>query len=136
MRIDHVVHWVEDPLRAVEFYEAVLGMPGVAVEEFRRGEVPFPSARVDEHSIIDLMPKSTADDVDALHGWPGSSGNPVNHLCLALDEADYLALRERVEARGVEVLITMTGTSGARGDSKEAIYFTDPDGNVIEVRHY
>ena len=34
MRVDHIVFWVEDPLRSLEFYGRNLGLEGVRVEEF------------------------------------------------------------------------------------------------------
>ncbi|MEA2624176.1 MAG: hypothetical protein QOD06_221, partial [Candidatus Binatota bacterium] len=65
-RLDHVVLWVEDPLASVEFYERIVGLAGVRVDEFRRGEAPFPSVRVAEESIIDLMARSFAPVVDSV----------------------------------------------------------------------
>ena len=44
-KLDHVVLWSDDPLRAVEFYEQVVGLTPVRLEEFRAGQAPFPSVR-------------------------------------------------------------------------------------------
>ncbi|MFM2076822.1 MAG: hypothetical protein RJA49_712, partial [Actinomycetota bacterium] len=52
--LDHVVLRVEDMERAVAFYEG-LGLRTVRLEEWRRGEAPFVSMRVDEGTIIDLQ---------------------------------------------------------------------------------
>jgi catechol 2,3-dioxygenase-like lactoylglutathione lyase family enzyme len=134
--LDHIVVWVTSALDSVSFYENVVGLPGVRLDEFRAGRAPFPSVRISETSLIDIMPREKADDVDQLHGVPGSAGNLVNHLCLALDRESFSALRSRLAENGVEVLATMTNTFGAQGMAAEAVYFPDPDGNVIEARTY
>ena len=99
VRIDHVVLWSADPLRAVEFYQEVLGLEGVRVEEFRSGAAPFPSVRVTADSIIDLAPLSMAESLNAQPGTEGSAGNRLNHLCLALDRDGFEALRARLAER-------------------------------------
>lgn len=38
--LDHVVIWVEDPLRSVEFFEAVVGFPGVRARLQQHGIAP------------------------------------------------------------------------------------------------
>src|SRR5262245_51286827 len=54
-KLDHVVLWVADPLRSLDFYEKVVGLTPVRADEFREGKAPFPSVRVSSDSIIDLM---------------------------------------------------------------------------------
>lgn len=135
-RIDHVVLWVADPLRSVEFYEGVVGFPGVRVEEFRAGKAPFPSVRLSADAVIDLMRLDVAPALNALPGAAGSAGNKVNHLCLALGRADYDALRARLTAAGVATPVTMRDSFGAQGQAPEAYYFADPDGNIVEARYY
>jgi catechol 2,3-dioxygenase-like lactoylglutathione lyase family enzyme len=136
IRIDHVVLWVEDPLRSVEFYERVLGAAGLRVAEFTARKVLFPSVRLSSDTIIDLMPLAAAPMLNGMPGGEGSAGNKVHHLCFALAESDYRALRARLEANGVAVPVTMKDSFGARGQAPEAIYFRDPDGNVLEARYY
>jgi hypothetical protein len=53
-KLDHVVLWVADPLRSLEFFEKVVGLAPVRAHEFREGKAPFPSVRVSSDSIIDL----------------------------------------------------------------------------------
>jgi catechol 2,3-dioxygenase-like lactoylglutathione lyase family enzyme len=134
--LDHIVLWVEDPLRAVEFYEKVVGLAGVRVEEFRSGRAPFPSVRISEHSLIDLMARAAAPIVDMMAGADGSAGHSVNHVCLAMTEPDYEALRARLHANGVVASAVMEQSFGARGLAPKAFYFRDPDGNVLEARYY
>ncbi|WTW93788.1 VOC family protein [Streptomycetaceae bacterium NBC_01309] len=134
--IDHIVIWVEDQLRSLDFYERVVGFPGVRAQEFRDGTAPFPSVRVSEHAIIDLAAKSSAAAVDEAFKVPGTSGHPVNHICVALPQVDFEALRKRVEAEGGDTSVGLENSFGARGHAPRTFYFTDPDGNVIEARYY
>ena len=130
-RLDHVVVWVSDPLRSLEFYRDVIGLPGERIEEFRAGSAPFLSVRVSPDSSIDLMPRAAAPIVEEDLHAPGSAGHPVNHVCLALSRPDFEALRQRVTPVG-----TMERSFGAPGLAPHAFYFQDPDGNVIEARYY
>ncbi len=135
-RLDHVVLWVEDQLRALEFYEKVVGLEGVRADTFRAGQTAFPSVRVSAESIIDLMPRSAAPLLDSMFGGEGACGNRVSHLCLAMPAADYAALRARLEAAQVTLSPTTENSFGARGPAPESFFFLDPDGNVLEARHY
>jgi glyoxylase I family protein len=135
MRIDHVVLWVDDPLRAVGFYTETLGLEPVRVEEFRAGQAPFPSVRISAETILDLMPRMAASFVNAMVGAEGSAGHPVNHVCLAMSREDYDALARRLDERGV-VRKTMERNFGARGVAPVSFYFRDLDGNVLEARFY
>lgn len=134
--IDHVVLWSDDPLRAVEFYAEVVGLTPVRVDEFRGGAAPFPSVRVSDASIIDLMARVAAPVVDALSGGDASAGHRVNHVCLSMSEAEFTALRARLEERAVPTSAITEQSFGAQGLAPRAFYFRDPDGNVIEARYY
>jgi catechol 2,3-dioxygenase-like lactoylglutathione lyase family enzyme len=59
-RIDHVVIWVSDARRSIEFFEQVVGLPGVRVDEFRAGKAPFASMRLSEDTLLDLLPDAMA----------------------------------------------------------------------------
>ncbi|MGB9307197.1 MAG: VOC family protein [Mycobacterium sp.] len=128
MRLDHIVLWTKDPMAAMDFYSRVVGLTPVRFSEFEAGQAPFPSVRVSEDSIIDLMPVEKAAS--------SSAGNPVNHVCLALSKAEYDELDRRLQAEGVGISTRMTHVYGARGYAPQAYYFADPDGNVLEARHY
>lgn len=136
VRIDHVVLWVADPLASVAFYEQTLGFTPVRVEEFRAKKVLFPSVRIADDCLLDLMPLAAAPMLDAAPGAAGSAGHKVNHVCLAMTKPEYDTLRARLAERGVAVPMTMTSSFGARGFAPEAFYFGDPDGNVLEARYY
>lgn len=138
MDIDHVVLWVDDPARALAFYVEVVGLAAVRGEEFARGEAPFPSVRVGERSLIDLMARVGAEVVRAFTGEHGerAAGGRLNHVCLAMGAGELAALRERLAAGGVGITEVPVPSFGARGHSSAAFYFQDPDGNVVEARIY
>jgi glyoxylase I family protein len=136
MRLDHIVLWTKDPRAAVDFYSRVVGLTPVRSGEFEAGEAPFPSMRVCEDSILDLMPLEMADGLGSSAGVKGSAGHPVNHVCLALSKSEYDALDRRLQAEGVDTSARMNHTFGARGWAPHAYYFADPDGNVVEARYY
>jgi catechol 2,3-dioxygenase-like lactoylglutathione lyase family enzyme len=136
MRLDHVVLHVADPLRSAEWFQRVVGLEPVRLDEFKRGEAPFPSVRVSGDSIIDLSPLSAASELERATHAPGSVGHTVNHVCIALTRAEYDALDERLRAEGRDTSARVRPTYGARGWAPENFYFTDLDGNVIEARYY
>ncbi|WP_262322289.1 NUDIX domain-containing protein [Acidiferrimicrobium sp. IK] len=117
--LDHVVLLVADVERSLAWYSGVLGLRGVRVEEWRRGDAPFPSVRVSPSTIIDLFA-----------GEP--TGANLDHLCVTVDPVDLAA----VAAGGAfEVLDGPGPRFGARGQGT-SLYVRDPDGNTVELRHY
>jgi catechol 2,3-dioxygenase-like lactoylglutathione lyase family enzyme len=119
---DHLVLRCADVERALAWYVDVLGLAPVRVDEWRSGDAPFPSVRVSDSTIIDLVP---AD---------GSvTERNVDHFCLVADRATVDAIVEDSETfrhtgeRGVRY--------GARGDGW-SVYVYDPDDNVVEIRSY
>jgi catechol 2,3-dioxygenase-like lactoylglutathione lyase family enzyme len=140
MRVDHIVIWVADARRSIDFYERVVGLEGVRGEEFRAGKVPFASMRLSEDTILDLMPDAMAAPLNAMGARfsatvAASAGHRIHHVCLAMSRAEHEALRARIEADGGKT-VPMRDQFGARGVAPEAFYFHDPDGNVFEARHY
>ena len=133
---DHVVLWTDDPVRATDFYHRVVGLTPVRLEEFRAGQAPFPSVRISPSAIIDLMARVAAPIVDAMAGAEASAGYRVNHVCLAMSEADFTALRGRLAANDVAISSIVEQSFGAQGLAPHAFYFRDPDGNVVEARYY
>ena len=116
---DHLVLITADVERSLAFYLDELGMEPVRVDEWRRGEVFFPSVRLNELSILDL-----------LQGTP--EGQNVDHICLVIEPVDLAVL---AESGRFEVVGGPAELFGARGQG-QALYVRDPDGNVIELRHY
>ncbi|MCV7382109.1 dioxygenase [Mycobacterium alsense] len=125
MRLDHVVLWTRDPRASVDFYSRVVGLAPLRLAEFEAGEAPFPSVRVCDETIIDLMPLAE-----------GSDGQPVNHICIAVSKEEFDALDARLQAEGVDTSRRLKHSFGARGWSPQTYYFADPDDNVVEARYY
>lgn len=138
MHIDHVVLWVDDAKVALAFYTSVVGLAGVRADEFAAGSAPFPSVRVSEGSILDLMPAIAAPFAAHFTGEtkPTAAGKPINHVCIAMDRSELDALAARLASGGVPTHRVGERSFGARGSSEHWFYFQDPDGNVIEARHY
>lgn len=116
--LDHLVINVADVEASLRFYVDTLGLEPVRLEEWRSGDAPFVSVRIDEGTILDLMAEERA-------------GENIDHFCLVVDDdIDELAASGRVEVeRGPMSLF------GARGQA-DAIYVRDPDGNRVELRNY
>jgi len=118
---DHLVLVVADVERTLAWYTDVLGVPGERVEEWRRGEVFFPSLRLSPTALIDVIP-GERDGV--------GRGN-VDHFCLVIDDDPA-----EVAASGrFDVVEGPVQRWGARGDAT-SVYVRDPDGNVVELRRY
>lgn len=120
--LDHIVLRVPDVEVALAWYLDVLGLEGVRVEEWRRGEAPFPSARINAETIIDFVRRD--DPADA-------PGGQLDHLCVVV-EGD---LADLVGDDRVEVLSEPLDLFGARGQGR-SIYVRDPAGITVEVRTY
>ena len=136
MDIDHLVLWVKDRERALDFYEQVLGLP--CCNDYREQGGLFPSVRVNERTILDLFPTkaSVLARIVAMERKLSGAGKPINHVCFAVTEAEYGALRERLKAHGVRTSFEQHTQTGARGRAVASLYFQDPDGNVLQVMHY
>jgi catechol 2,3-dioxygenase-like lactoylglutathione lyase family enzyme len=129
--MDHIVINVEDVEGMVAFYQDALDLPAERLEAYRAGDAPFPSVRLNDQTIIDFFPKPMWTDDPHAQG----SGENMNHVCLAAGKSDWDALRQRLDARGIEIETGPAPRGGARGTGT-SIYFRDPEGNLIEVRHY
>lgn len=122
--MDHIVLVVADVERSLAWYTGELGLAGVRVEEWRAGTAFFPSVRVDDGTIIDIL-------------WDGGMGRAegrgnVDHFCLVVEPCDL----EAVAASGRFTVVDGPDKRyGARGDGL-SLYVKDPDGNTVELRHY
>jgi len=150
--IDHVALSVNDAETMLAFYHDVLGLALERAEEFRRGEAPFASVRVNADSIIDFFPRALWEGGGAgpagsagpagPAGPAGSAGNGprppqpgMNHVCLAYPPGEWAALVARLADRGVHVDKGPVPRWGAHGGGV-SVYFHDPEGNYLEARHY
>lgn len=117
--LDHIVLHVEDVERSIAFYRDELGLQEVRGDEWRRGEAPFPSVRVDAGTIVDLLASPR-------------SGENVNHFCLVVEPTDF----DAIVASGRFRVVDGPGVRyGARGDGV-SLYVLDPDANMVELRYY
>ncbi|MCP4435847.1 MAG: VOC family virulence protein [Actinomycetia bacterium] len=117
--IDHIVVNAPDPLVLVDWYVDKLGLRAERVEEFRRGEVFFPSVRIDDTTIIDVFPTER-------------TGENLNHFCLVVEGGDVAAIAQDPD---FEVVDGPDRRWGARGDGL-SVYVLDPLGNTVELRSY
>lgn len=127
--LDHIVLNVSDIEKSLAFYTQVLGLKGERLQEFRKGEVGFPSVRINEHTIIDLSPLKKDGGGNAT-----LKGN-LNHFCLVVEQDDFPGLVDYLKTHGVEVLQGPVSRWGAKGRAT-SVYLLDPDRNEIEIRHY
>jgi hypothetical protein len=75
--------------------------------------------RLDETTIIDLLQTER-------------TGQNVDHVCLVIEPTDL----DAIAASGrFDVVSGPDRRWGARGDGC-SLYVLDPDGNVVELRHY
>jgi catechol 2,3-dioxygenase-like lactoylglutathione lyase family enzyme len=126
--LDHIVLNVSDVDRSLAFYVDGLGLEPVRLDEYRRGEVKFPSLRINSGTIIDLFPPKMRPGAA-----PQAAAN-LNHFCLVVDGgideivARAGAMKATIDEGPVKVF-------GARGNGR-SIYISDPDDNKIELRSY
>ena len=117
--LDHIVLNVSDVEKSLAWYVDVLGLEPDRVDEWRQKRAPFPSVRVNDHTVIDLFATER-------------SGINADHFCLVIEPTDLQAL---VESGRFDVLEGPVPRWGARGNGT-SIYVRDPDGNTVELRHY
>ena len=111
--IDHVVINVADTERAMSWYRDRLGFQPERYEEWKSGEAPFLSMRVNETTVIDLLETER-------------TGENVDHISFYIDGpfTDLAAFDD------VEIVREFDSVYGALGLGP-AVYIRDLDSNVI-----
>jgi catechol 2,3-dioxygenase-like lactoylglutathione lyase family enzyme len=121
--LDHIVLNCTDVERSAAWYHEVLGLELERMDEWRRGEVPFPSLRLDGTTIIDLFAAEP-------------TGTNLDHFALVVD-ADVAGLRQWAESGELDLVSDTDPVErfGAQGQGR-SIYVKDPDGTTVELRTY
>ena len=126
--LDHIVLRNKDVEVSLKFYTEVLGLQAERIDEWRAGEVRFPSARINADTIIDFF----GTDQEPI-GKEG--GKNQDHYCMVIEPTDMEELKSKFEAMGVEIQAGPGKRWGSHGDGI-SLYIYDPDDNVVELRHY
>ena len=126
-RIDHLVFRVRDLPRSVAFYSAVLGCEVVR----KRDDLGLIHLRVGA-SMVDLI------SIDGKLGRAGGvgagvEGRNVDHLCLRIDPFIEEDIVRHLKQHGIEPHGRASTNFGAEGEGL-SLYFSDPDGNTIELK--
>ena len=126
--MDHIVLRVKDVEASMKFYVEVLGLQPERVDQWRAGEVRFPSARLNADTIIDFF----ASDQETI-GRDGIKNQ--DHYCMVIEKTDMEEIKDKFEAMGVDIQAGPGKRWGSHGDGI-SLYIYDPDNNVVELRHY
>jgi len=136
--VDHIVLWVDDFERSLEFYTDVLGFDAVRAEEFHTGKARFPSIRINGRTIFDIMERGEL--LSLVQNFTGSGDcigdAAINHVCLSMSASEYTSISKRLVENGVDLHPGGENVFGAQGQAVRSVYFNDPDGNVLEIRYY
>ena len=125
--LDHIVLLVADAEVSMSWYGQKLGLASERVDEWRRGEVPFPSLRVDATTVIDLLEAKADSESDSQ-----SAGINLDHFALLVPGADLDALAGSGEFTVIRGPRRLWGAKG----TGLGMYVADPDGHVVELRTY
>lgn len=125
--IDHLVLRVQDIERSIHFYRQALGCEVVR--------------RRDDLGLVHLRAGSSMIDLVAVDGplgrqggaAAGEQGRNLDHLCLRVQPFDEAALRSHLLPFGLASEQRTESRFGAQGDGP-SVYFSDPDGNVVELK--
>ena len=126
--MDHIVLNISDIDRSLQFYMDVLGLKAERLDEYRKGEAPFPSVRISDDTLIDLFPSK---DMPLGESAPKN----LNHYCMVAEALDLNELVDNLREQGVTVLQEPVSRWGAHGRAM-SVYILDPDGNQVEIRSY
>ncbi|MCV2402504.1 VOC family protein [Marinomonas sp. C2222] len=136
MDVDHVVIWVKDVRRSLDFYVDILGFTPEREDDYFNNNAPFPSVRLNEKTIFDLMEYDTLFPLVTNFTGSEAGGTPINHICLSMTEEEYSDIIGRLKSQNTKLTSAGENSFGAQGVAAVSTYFNDPDGNVLEIRFY
>ena len=116
--IDHIVMCVRDARESCAFYERTLGL-------VPREERPGKWSLTCGSAKFSLQEEARLPEI--AKGTVRGSGN----VCLLTDQEPG-AVRDRLEAMGVEIASSLRERDGAQGPIL-SFHMRDPDGNLVEV---
>jgi catechol 2,3-dioxygenase-like lactoylglutathione lyase family enzyme len=120
-----IVLWVHDMDPALHFYRDLFGLEVISPPELPNKFLRAGEGEDGVPEMIVLIPHP-----DSSAGFPREKAKRVlHHLAFRVEEAGYDALKDRLEAEGLEV------RSGIHPVLKgvRTFYVDDPDGNEVEV---
>ena len=124
--LDHIGLRGRDVEASLGFYTGVLGLESERVNEWRNGDVTFPSVRLVSSTLIDLFAASDGGEPTA---------NNQDHFCLEIEPIDLANLKTKCIKLGIGIHNGPGSRWGARGDGT-SLYIYDPDNNVVELKFY
>ena len=126
--LDHIGLRVKDVEASLNFYSELLGLKTERVDEWRKGEIGFPSVRLNADTLIDFFLSEKKVD---------NANKEINqdHFCLVIEPTNMENLKTKLEELGVRIYDGPGKRWGAHGDAI-SLYMYDPDQNVVELRCY
>ena len=126
--LDHIGLRVKDVEASLRFYSELLGLKTERVDEWRKGEIGFPSVRLNADTLIDFFLSEKKMD---------NANKEMNqdHFCLVIEPTNMENLKTKLEELGVRIYDGPGKRWGAHGDAI-SLYMYDPDQNVVELRCY
>ena len=115
----------------IAFYSQVLQLLTECLKEYRAGDVPFPSVRLNPDTIVDLFSKKLWQKNAAR----GEGRENFNQLCIAVTHTYWEALVKRLESREISIERGPVRLWGAQGTGT-SICFRNPENSLIESRCY
>ena len=95
-------------------------MPAERLQEYRAGNVPFPSVRLNSNTIVDLFPKKMWQK----SAQAGQGRENLNHFCISLNKEEWDNLIKRLEANKVGIEEGPAQRWGAHGTGMSIIFET------------
>lgn len=116
--------YVEDLVRAGQFYREVMGLPVLAEDE------RFRAFDVNGRQILLLFRRGASVEAVELPGGriPGHDGAGPVHAGFAVEASELAAWEDHLGRHGVAVESRMAWPRGGR-----SLYFRDPDGHLLEL---
>lgn len=130
--LDHVALGCVIPARDLAiWYRDILGFEAIG---FENPNAKFVSVRVSKNTIIDFFDVPSSEKEESAKDHP-SALSKHSHMCISISKKNFQQLMKRLTVNGVDFSNPPKQLSGARGIGW-AIYFHDPDSNMLEFRYY